>query len=91
MVNYIQSKYDELKSHAERNVVQHGHGYMWYISMLTLSLLVYVIYSYVDTGVTRINIVYIAVMFLSVNTYIINTISETQKSNDTPTEQIKQS
>lgn len=82
MVNYIQSKYDEMKIYAEKNVIQHGHVYMWYLSMITLGLLVYVIYSYVDNGVVHINIVYIAATLLSANAYIINTI-DAHASNDT--------
>lgn len=81
MVNYIKSKYEDIKAHAEKNVLQNGLGYMWYISMITLGLLVYVIYSYMDNGAIHINIVYLATFMLSANAYIINTI-ETQKPDE---------
>lgn len=84
MMNYVTSKYEELRAHAENNILQNGRGYMWYISMVTLGLLVYVIYSYVDSRDVHVNLLYAAAIMMSANAYIINTMESRVECTVTP-------
>lgn len=74
MVNYIMDRYNDLRTSVRKNVLANGQSYIWYLSMVSLCLITYVIYSYVDNNTVSVKSLYALAVMITANAYIINTM-----------------
>lgn len=82
MIN-INNKYSILKDNTENIIIKNGINYLWYISMISLCIIVYIIYSYLDNSTTHIKLLYILALLISSNSYIINILeNKKQEKNE---------
>lgn len=70
-------KYEEFKSNIRKNIISNGQGYMWYITMASLCIITYVLYSYVDNNTVSVKSLYAIAVLITSNAYIINTMENT--------------
>lgn len=76
MTNFITDRYNDFRSTARKNILANGQSYMWYLTMASLCIILYVIYSYIDTNTLSIKTLYVAAALVTANASIINILEK---------------